>query len=60
MYSWEIDILIKSNNYQITPNEYQKIVTESPQINNIKYEPFNNKFVISTTDNYYWMFAIKK
>lgn len=60
MYSWEIDALIKSKNYQITPDDYQKIVSESSQINNIKYEPFNDKFIISTTDNYYWMFTIKK
>lgn len=58
MYSWEIENFFKNTNYSITPDDYQKIVTESPQINHIKYEPYSNDFIISTDDNYTWRFKI--
>ena len=58
MYSWEIDRFLRDKNFCLSPDEYQKIVTESPQINHIKYEPNANDFVISTDDNYTWRFKI--
>lgn len=60
MYSWEIENFFKNTNYSITPNDYQKIVTESPQINHIKYEPYSDEYIIKTDDNYFWKFNIIK
>lgn len=54
MYSNEIDQTIKSNNYIIDSKTYLHICNTSPQISQVKYEPFDNKYDIWTNDNYYW------
>lgn len=58
MYSWEIDKLIRINNYILSPDEYKKIIISSPQIIKNTYEPYSDKYVIKTEDNYLWKFII--
>lgn len=58
MYSEEIKYLLQLRNELITINEYIKIVSNSPQINHIKYE--DNYFKINTDDNYNFKFKIKE
>lgn len=60
MYSWEIDTLIRTKNYSITPDEYKKIIISSPQIVTNTYEPCSDKYIIKTDDNYFWKFNIVK
>ena len=59
MYSEEIKYLLQLRNELITINEYIKIVSTSPQINFIKYDPYNNDFNITTDDKYSFKFKIK-
>lgn len=58
MYSWEIQNFLNSKNLYITPEDYRKIVTESPQINEIIYDVYDDNFIITTNDNYSWKFKI--
>lgn len=58
MYSWEIDNLLKTKRYFITPDDYKNIVIGSPQLNLIKYEPNTDDFIIATEDNYSWRFKV--
>lgn len=60
MYSWEIDTLIRTKNYSITPDEYKKIIISSPQIVTNTYEPYLDEYIIKTDDNYFWKFKIVK
>ena len=58
MYSYEIDNCIKEYNYNLPSKLYLKICKESPQISEVKYEPFENKFSIKTKDSYFWKFGV--
>ena len=59
MYSHEIAELLKLRNYLISVEEYIKIVS-SKQVKWVKYNPFEDKFYVSTEDKYNFDFRIKK
>ena len=54
MYSYEIDQILKSQNYNIDSETYIDICNTSPQISRVKYNPYDNKYEIWTSDNYSW------
>lgn len=60
MYSWEIYEVIKNNNYNISVEDYIKILSTSPQIREVKYNVFEDNFNIYTEDNYNINFKVKK
>ncbi len=60
MYTWEIDQLMKVRNYLLEHDEYDKVCKTSPQIDHIKYRPFEDDFYIHTNDNYEVFFKVKK
>lgn len=60
MYSWEIDRLLKIRNYLISTSEYFEIISTSPQITNVKYDPFEKNFKIKTEDKYEFKVKIKQ
>lgn len=60
MYSWEIQQLLKAKNYLITVKDYIRICDESPQINWVKYDNFNEKFIITTDDKYKFEFKVRR
>lgn len=60
MYSWEIEQLLKLRNYFISNEEYFKICRTSPQINYVKYDPYEDILEITTKDNYYAKFKVYK
>lgn len=60
MYSYEIDQILKSQNYNINSETYENICSTSPQISRAKYDSYENKCEIWTDDNYYWKFNIYK
>ena len=59
MYSEEIEELLKLRNYLISVKEYIEII-KSPQVNHIKYNPFNDYFDIWTDDRYYFKTKVRK
>ena len=52
MYSYEIKQLLDCKNNEISASEYINILSNSPQINFIKFDPYSNTFKITTNDNY--------
>lgn len=58
MYSEEIDQLLKSRNYILDPDTYMEICIHSPQIDHIKYTPFEHYFQMWTKDGYFWKFSL--
>ena len=58
MYSYEIQQILETNNYSISPGMYADICNTSPQINHIKYDPYSNSFKMEA-DGYCWNFIIK-
>lgn len=58
MYSYEIDQTIKFQDYNIDPETYINICNTSPQISQVKYDPYDDKYEIWTNDNYYWKFNV--
>ena len=60
MYSEEIEGLLKIKNYIIDSKEYFKIVKTSPQIDHIKYNPFEDNIEMYTTDNYKFKVKVKR
>ena len=60
MYSQEIEELLKLRNYLISVKEYLRILETSPQINHIKYNPFDDCFDIWTDDRYYFKTKVRK
>lgn len=54
MYSYEIDEILESQNYNIDSESYINICNTSPQISRVKYDPYDNKYEIWTSDNYSW------
>ena len=59
MYSWEIDNIMKQNDYAIPVNTYIDICS-SPQIIRTHYEAFGDYFEIWTEDRYYWKFMVER
>lgn len=60
MYSYEIDSIMKQNDYTISVNTYINICSTSPQIIRTHYEAFGDYFEIYTEDRYYWKFRVVK
>lgn len=60
MYSEEIKQLLELKEYILSVEEYSKILYTSPQINFIKYDPYDDTFNVSTDDRYNFKFKIKK
>lgn len=60
MYSHEIQQIMESSGYALDAKTCEKICFTSPQIRDIKYEPYDEAFHIWTDDNYYWKFKIER
>lgn len=60
MFTWEIKNLMITNNYLINSKEYISLCKTSPQIREVKYDPYNDNFMIETEDNYKVYFKVKK
>ena len=57
MYSNEILELLRLRNYLVSVEEYIKLIS-SNQVNYVKYNPFEDKFYVSTNDNYNFEFRV--
>lgn len=62
MYSHEIKQLLELKNYLLDRKEANKIlnIKNSPQINHVKYNTYDDNFEMWTSDNYYFKFKIKR
>ncbi len=57
MYSYQIQQILDSNNYNINSETYINICSTSPQIKEVKYSSYGNYFEIWTSDGY-WKFNV--
>ena len=57
MYSYEIDDLLKRNNFQIPAEVYWQIC-ESPQVYRIKYNQYGDFIELWTSEGNYWKFTV--
>ena len=57
MYSYEIQQTLESSSYNIDSETYLNICLTSPQIKEIKYNPYGNYFEIWASDGY-WKFTV--
>lgn len=62
MYSYEIKQLLELKNYLLDRKEANKIlnIKNSPQINHVKYNTYDDNFEMWTSDNYYFKFKVKR
>lgn len=60
MYSHEIQQIMESSGFVLDSKIYEKICFTSPQIRDIKFEPYGEEFHIWTDDNYHWKFQIER
>jgi hypothetical protein len=60
MYTWEIQNLMELKNYLISVRDYLYICQTSPQIREVKYDPYQDNFMIDTDDNYKVYFKVRK
>lgn len=58
MYSHEIEQILKNQNYNIDSETYVNICDTSTQISKAKYNSYNDKYELWTSDNYYWKFSV--
>ena len=56
MYNYEIRNYLQERNYSLNQKDYQYIVDTCPQINHIKYEPYDDIFNVWTVDCEYFEF----
>ena len=52
MYSYEIEELLKKCNYNIDSETFINMCRTSPQIDHIKYNPYEDNIEMWTNDNY--------
>ena len=61
MFSWEIDQLLRKNQFIITSDEYAELRPQkNPQIERMTYNTATNRFYIKTNDGYEWEFEVKR
>lgn len=58
MYSHEIQRILEENNYNIDSETYIDICQNSPQICHVKYDTFQDNFLIETSDGYQFYFKV--
>ena len=58
MYSYEIQNLMEKYNYNLPSTVYINIVSNSPQISEVKFTPYDAYYEIWTKDNAYWKFNV--
>lgn len=59
MYSYEIERLLKIKQNIITSSEYLEILSTSPQIDHVKYNPYEDKIEMNTNDGYNFKVKVK-
>lgn len=58
MYSWEIDNVLVSNNYNISSDDYLNIILNSPQLIEITYVPYSELFYMKDNIGNEWRFTV--
>ena len=60
MYSWEINQIMESTNFNLDSETYLHILSSSPQIRSVSYKPYGNYFEIVDDEHNCWKFNVYK
>jgi hypothetical protein len=62
MYSWEIEEFIEKRGYKLTARDFNKIISNSPQISNVDYvdDESGYNYIIKAEENKKWKVKILK
>lgn len=59
MYSWEIDQMLRDNNFVINKDQYAELCPQkNPQTSRLTYDTSSNIFHLYTYDGYNWEFKV--
>ena len=58
MYDWELHNYLKERNYNLNHLEYDYVCKTCPQLNHIKYEPYEDLFKMWSNDGEYFEFKV--
>ena len=58
MYDWELRNYLKERNYTLNHLDYNYVCKTCPQLNHIKYEPFDDIFKAWSSDGEYFEFKV--
>lgn len=60
MYDYEITNFLQSRNYEIDSESYLRICFSSPQLDHIKFDPYDCSYEVWSKDGAYWKFKVYK
>ena len=62
MFSWEIEKYIVTRGYKLTPEDFTKIISNSPQIKHVDYidDDSGYNYLIKSEDNFKWKVKVLK
>lgn len=62
MFSWEIEKYIVTRGYKLTPEDFTKIISNSPQIKDVDYidDDSGYNYLIKSEDNFKWKVKVLK
>ena len=58
MYSWEISNLMEHYNHNLPSNVYLDMTNNSPQIRQVTYLAYNNRFEVKDDEGTCWVFEV--
>lgn len=58
MYDWELERYIAEHNGVLNHIEYSDMCNTSPQLNHIKYDPYNDCFEVWSDQGNYFRFKV--
>jgi hypothetical protein len=58
MYDWELKKYLEQKNYNLNHKDYLYVCKTCPQLNHIKYDPYENLFKMWTVDGEYFEFKV--
>ena len=53
LYDYELNDYLSNRNNILTSDEYMYVCNTCPQINHVKYDPFDNLFKVWSEENYF-------
>lgn len=53
MYDWELENFLSSKNYTLSSKEYLEVCNVCPQIQRIRYNTFDDSFLIWTDEHFF-------
>lgn len=59
MYDWEINNYLQEHNYTLTYNEYLQLHRSSPQIDHVKYDPYNDNVKMWSDNGMEYIFRFR-